>query len=95
MYTTAKKLSVFCVILGAIHAFMGLALMIFASAMGLTFFEMFALIFYILTSATIFIILVCALRSLCSDLEYTEEINATHYVEMKKQVDELEYRVKH
>ena len=95
MYTTAKKLSVFCVILGAINAFMGLALMIFASSMGLTFFEMFALIFYIITSVLIFIILTCALRSLCADLEYEEEINAKHYVEMKKQVDELEYRVKH
>lgn len=94
MYTTAKKLSVLCVILGAIHAFMGLALMVFASSMGLTFFEMFALIFYIVTSAGIFIILTCALRSLCADLEYDEEINAQHYVDLKKQVEELEYRVK-
>jgi len=95
MYTTAKKLSVFCVITGAINAFMGLSVLGFASALGLTFFEMFALIFYIITSSATFIILTCAIRSLCADLQYSEEIDSKNYNELKKQVEELEYRVKH
>ena len=95
MYTTAKKLSIFCVIIGAINTFMGLGLMAFAVDRGFTFFEMFALCFYILTSSAFAIIMTCAMRSLCSDLEYSEEVDSKNFIELKKQVEELEYRVKH
>ena len=67
MHSTVKNLSAVCIILAIFHAFMGIALLIYASGYGLPFGTSFALSCYIITSMLTFLILGCSLRSLCSN----------------------------
>lgn len=95
MCTTAKRITTISLILGSIHTFMGIILIAFAKLNKFSFYEIFALMFYVLTGAIIMICLCCAIRSMSIDFAMEEEYNAERIDKMKKRVDELEYLVKH
>ena len=94
MYSTAKRLATLCVILAVIHAFMGIALIIYSTGFKLSFAIQFSLSVYIITSIISFICLSCGLRSLCNDLdlEYENREKANHA--LKKRIEALEFKVK-
>ena len=94
MCTTAKRTAIISLIFASIHTFMGIILIAFAKVNKFSFYEMFALIFYIATGAIILISLCCAIHSMSTDFAMGEEYNAERINSLKKQVEELEHIVK-
>ena len=94
MYSTAKWLSTFCVILAVIHAFMGIALIIYSTGYKLSFGISFSLSVYIITSILSFICLSCGLRSLCNDLDLEYENREKANLALKKRIEALEFKAK-
>ena len=94
MYSTTKRLSTLCVILAVIHAFMGIALIIYSTGYKLSFAVSFSLTAYIITSIISFICLSCGLRSLCSDLDLEYENRERENLALKKRIEALEFKVK-
>ena len=93
MHGTVKNLATFCIIMAAIHAFMGIALIIYASGYKLSFATEFCLGCYIITSIVSFLVLGGSLRGLCGNLELEQEINIKEQNALKKRIEALEFKV--
>ena len=79
--------------MAVIHAFMGIAFILYATGFSLSFATTFVLICYIITSIIAFLILGCSLRSLCSNLELEYESTVRTQNELKKRIEALEFKV--
>ena len=94
MYSTARRLSTLCVILAVIHAFMGIALIIYSTGYKFSFAVSISLTAYIITSIISFICLSCGLRSLCGDLDLEYENREKANRALKKRIEALEFKAK-
>ena len=94
MFSTAKKLSVFGVILCCLNALGAILLLCSLPALDLNFTLIFSIMLYAITAAACTVLLVISLRSLCQDLDLNYENNSQHLHDMQKKIEELDARTK-
>lgn len=93
MYSTAKLLSIFCVILAAANVVAALMLLMYFSRSDLGFTTVFTAIMYLVSATGILVLLTTSLRSLCQDLQSEYDSTSEQIHELKKHVDALEKRL--
>ena len=93
MYSNARILSMFAVILGAINAVMSVLLTLGVDDRN--FAVWFTTIVFLITNAAVLLLLAAGLRSTTTDLNVNDESTQTQIRSLKKRVEELEAKVKY
>ena len=93
MYSTAKLLSIFCVILAVANVVAALMLLLYFTRSNLGFTTVFTAIMYLLSATGILTLLTTALRSLCQDLQSEFDSTSEQIHELKKEIDSLEKKL--
>ncbi|MBQ3251689.1 MAG: hypothetical protein IJB02_00385 [Oscillospiraceae bacterium] len=93
MYSNARLLSMFAVILGAINAVMSVLLMLGTNDMNWT--EQFTTVMFLLTNTVVLLLLAAGLRSATTDLTANDESTQSQIRALKKKVDELDAKSKY
>ena len=96
MFSTARNMSLFAVILGAFHVLTAIVLAVVylkEFRMGWTF--EFAAMIYLLCGAAAMMLLASGLRSATTDLTANEDATQEQIRALKKRVEELENKVKY
>lgn len=94
MRSTARLLTIFCVILTAISIFAAVMVSLAIQTMALSFGQMFAIIIFTFGTSIVSLLLTISLRSLCRDLDLEYETTATRIHDLKKRITELEEKCK-
>ena len=94
MYTTAKRLSIFCFILAVINIAFTLFYLLLLKQQMLNFTEMFIRCCYLGSSTLVLILLTIATRSICSDLEMEYDSRSRQIKGMEDHIKELESKIK-
>ena len=94
MLSTAKKLSVFSVILCFLNIFGAVLLLCSLPALKLNFTIMFSIVLFMITAVASAVLTVISLRSLYQDLDLNYESNSQRLHDMQKKIDELDARTK-
>ena len=92
MYSNARMLSMFAVILGAINAVMSALLMLGVDDRN--FASWFTTIVFLITNAAVLLLLAAGLRSTTTDLSVNDEGTQSQIRALKKRVEELEAKTK-
>lgn len=93
MYSNARILSMFAVILGAINAVMSTLLLLGVDDRN--FAVWFTTIVFYITNAAVLLLLAAGLRSATTDLTVNDEGTQSQIRALKKKVEELEAKVKY
>lgn len=93
MYSTAKLLSIFCVILAVANVVAALMLLLYFTRSNLGFTTVFTAIMYLVSATGIMALLAAALRSLCADLQSEFDSTSDQIHDMKKQIEALEKKL--
>ena len=93
MYSTAKLLSIFCVILAVDNIVAALMLLLFFARSSLGFTTVFTAIMYLVSATGIMALLAAALRSLCADLQAEFDSTSDQIHDLKKQIETLENKL--
>ena len=94
MYSTARKIVVFGVIIGMMNAIGAILLLCCLPALGINFTLNFSIILYVITSFAVLILLVFGVRSLCQDLDLNYEKDNLRFRDLQKKIDALEAQIK-
>lgn len=94
MFSTAKTLSIFSVILSAISVISAILLLFCISSLHLGFTVEFCIIVYVIAAVAGSLLMTISLRSLCQDLDLNYENTAQRLHDMQKKINELECQIK-
>lgn len=94
MFSTAKKMTVFGVILSLFSAVGAILLLCSLPAINLNFTLFFSIMLLVVTAVASIVLLVFGLRSLCQDLDLYYENTSERLHDMQKKIEELDARTK-
>lgn len=93
MYSTAKLLSIFCVILAVVNVVGAIMLLLYFTRNSFDFVTVFTCTMYALSATGVLVLLTVALRSLCADLQSEYDSTAEQIHDMKKHITALEKKL--
>ena len=93
MYSTARKISTFSMILICINIAGAVLVTLLLMSQQLNFAQLFTLLLYLVTSTTILLLLTVSVRSMLQDLEIEYTTNLKQLKNLKEKVDTLEKKL--
>ena len=93
MFTTARKLSLFCFIFAVINMVATALFFLYFARCDLGFSMIFTCITYLITSTLMFMFLAVSIRTICQDHEYEYEDTEEKIRKLEKKVYELEHKI--
>ena len=93
MYSTAKLLSIFCVILAVANVVAAIMLLLYFTRNSFDFVTVFTATMYFISATGVLTLLTTALRSLCADLQSEYDSTAEQLHDLKKQITALEKKL--